>query len=276
MGENRLTLPDSLQAMLEALSACAEVEALVLAGAHGRAQQDPQSDYDLYCYLNAPLDPERRRAILAPLSSVLELNNQFWETEDDGVLRDGTDYEILYRDLGWLESMVERVANRHQAETGYSTCFWANLLQSRILFDRQGAFARLQQQFQRPYPPELQRAIIAKNWPLLTEQLPAYSKQIAKALGRQDRISVNHRLAAFLASYADILFAANQVLHPGEKKLLANLTQLPSQPEQLLSDLNALLDAQLATDSRLLDAVQQLVRHLNAWLERLQLLPTRG
>ena len=33
-------------------------------------------------------------------------------------------------------------------------------------------------------------------------------------------MSVNHRLAAWVASYVDILFAVNRVLHPGEKRIV--------------------------------------------------------
>ena len=47
------------------------------------------------------------------------------------------------------------------------------------------------------------------------------SSRIKKAAGRNDTVSVNHRTAAFLASYFDVLFAINRVFHPGEKKQVA-------------------------------------------------------
>jgi len=58
-----------------------------------------------------------------------------------------------------------------------------------------------------------------------------YLRQINAAIVRQDPVSVNHRVAAWLSSYFDILFAMNGQFHPGEKRPLIyaeELTNLPS------------------------------------------------
>lgn len=55
---------------------------------------------------------------------------------------------------------------------------------------------------------------------LLHNAMPAYDGQINKAAKRGDIVAVNHRTAAFLESYFDVLFALNSVTHPGEKRLI--------------------------------------------------------
>jgi hypothetical protein len=54
---------------------------------------------------------------------------------------------------------------------------------------------------------------------------PVVAKQIEKAVGRRDLVNVNHRVAALLASYFDVLFAVNRLLHPGEKRMVEFATR---------------------------------------------------
>ena len=71
--------------------------------------------------------------------------------------------------------------------------------------------------------------------------MPAYPKQIKKVLKRKDFVSINHRIAEFLASYFDLLFAINEVTHPGEKRLIQLCKKkCKILPENFEEDLNLL------------------------------------
>lgn len=55
-------------------------------------------------------------------------------------------------------------------------------------------------------------------------------------------VSVNHRLAGFLASYFDVIFAKNEILHPGEKRLVKfALDNCKILPQNFEPNINALL-----------------------------------
>ena len=80
-----------------------------------------------------------------------------------------------------------------------------------------------------------------KNYQIFRRIFSSYYNQIAKALMRNDLVSINHRLAAFLASYFDILFAINEMPHPGEKKLMDIVDNKCSiKPENFKENLNNL------------------------------------
>lgn len=115
---------------------------------------------------------------------------------------------------------INSVVEKHIAHNGYTTCMWHNLLHSQILYDKNGKLAAIQRQYNVPYPDELKDNIIRQNMRLLRGNLPSYDLQIAKAIARNDRVSVNHRTAAFLESYFDIIFALNKLTHPGEKRMV--------------------------------------------------------
>ena len=149
----------------------------------------------------------------------MEIGNSFWELEDDVTLKDGIDMDIIYRNMTDFENMISSVVDNCVAWNGYTTCMWHNLITSKIVYDKSDKLKELQTRYQIPYPKDLKKNIISKNMNLLSGMLPSFDTQIEKAEKRKDFVSVNHRVTEFLASYFDIIFALNEMTHPGEKRM---------------------------------------------------------
>lgn len=208
-----------VNALFAELSWLPQVEAIALGGSRATGRNDETSDYDVYVYVTAPVEESYRRVILNKYCTYMEIGNTFWELEDDVTLRNGIDMDIIYRNLEDFANGISSVVDDCNAWNGYTTCMWHNLITSSILFDRNGRLTQLQNQYQIPYPQKLKENIIVKNRKLLSGMLPSFDGQIRKAENRKDLVSVNHRVTEFLASYFDILFALNEMTHPGEKRM---------------------------------------------------------
>ena len=210
---------ENIKLLLKELMQLPQVEAIALGGSRATGTDDENSDYDLYVYLNEPVENFHRREILKKYCRYMEIGNTFWEEEDDVTLVCGIDMDIIYRNLDDFAKGIARVVEECVSSNGYTTCMWHNLITSRILFDRNGRYELLQKTYSVAYPKQLKRNIIQNNLCLLSGMLPSFDKQIAKAQKRGDSVSVNHRVAEFLASYFDIIFALNEMPHPGEKRM---------------------------------------------------------
>ena len=218
------------------------VQAVAMAGSRGSQVADQRSDYDMYVYAEREISVAWRAELAKPHGVHIAIDNHFWEPGDDWIdSRVGVEVDIMYRSPQWIEDQIDRSLVRHEASIGYSTCLWFNVLHSTPLYDRDGWYGRLQDRARQPYPAALQQAIIAKNYPILRKTNSSYLQQIEMALQRQDWVSVNHRVAALLASYFDILFALNEQPHPGEKRLVAHVqarcSRRPDGFEQQVVDL---------------------------------------
>ncbi len=226
-----------------------QVVAVALAGSRGAGAADPRSDFDLYVYAHGEIPVSFRRQLAGGAG---EIDNRFWEPGDEWTdSATGARMDVMYRSPAWMEDRLERVLVRHEASIGYSTCFWFNVLHSEALFDLRQWYRELQQRARAPYPEELRRAIVDKNYPILRTNRSSYRAQIGLALERDDRVSVQHRVTALLASFFDIWFALERKPHPGEKRLLGFLPRewadlvravLDAGPPDLLLRIDALLD----------------------------------
>lgn len=249
-----------IEQLFSDLSALPQVEAIALGGSRAGIHFDEKSDYDIYLYCTGSIDEARRREILGRYCSYMEIGNHFWEYEDNCRLHNGIDIDILYRNLDDFTADLASVVEQFQPHNGYTTCMWHNLITCKIICDKGGRLTAAKARFDIPYPEQLKQNIIERNWQLLRSAMPAYELQITKAAARGDLISINHRTAAFLESYFDILFALNKQTHPGEKRLIplclercailpanfernltALLTHLFSEPKKIAKDLDIIL-----------------------------------
>ena len=218
-----------------------EVTAIALGGSRASENYDEKSDYDLYVYVTSVPNEAVRRNLLCKYCGYMEIGNSFWELEDDCTLKNGIDIDILYRDLESFINGVASVVEDGNAGTGYTTCMWHNLKTCKILYDEKGLLKKAQDRFNAPYPKKLRENIISKNLKLLHGMLPSYDGQIKKASGRNDLVAVNHRVTAFMESYFEIIFAMNQMTHPGEKRQVEYAKKygkiLPYRFEENITDL---------------------------------------
>jgi hypothetical protein len=242
-------IPNSVHRLAQRFGEFPQVVAVALAGSRGAGAGDAESDFDLYVYSSCDVPVEFRRALMGEAP---EIDNRFWEPGDEwSDPATGARLDIMYRSPEWIEDQLDRVLVRHEAAIGYTTCFRYNVVHSEVLFDPRGWYRQLQDRAAVPYPEELRRAIVAKNWSILRRNRSSYRRQIAVALGRADAVSVQHRVTALLASFFDVWFAMEKKAHPGEKRLLSYLPEpwallvrdvLSAQSEELLARIDALMD----------------------------------
>ncbi|MDQ2655133.1 MAG: nucleotidyltransferase domain-containing protein [Chloroflexota bacterium] len=244
------------------------VVAVAVAGSLAAGTADPASDVDLYVYAPQPPLIPLRAEIAARFARVSEVGSTVWEPGDEWLdAQTERHIDVIYRTPAWIEDQLARVLVRHEASVGYSTCFWHNVLHSLPMVDPAGWYARLQDGARQPYPAALQRAIIAKNHPILRRALSSYLRQIERAVARDDAVSVQHRVTALLASYFDILFAVNELPHPGEKRQLHfALERCHKLPPDMAAALTSLLSTPAAP------ATPVIVDRANALLDGLDVL----
>ncbi len=198
------------------------IKAITLAGSRTVNSDDETSDYDIYIYSDEKINIDERKRIAKQFSENFEINNCFFGPGDEWIIKSSNiQIDIMYRSREWIENSIENTWIKHYPSVGYSTCFVFNIKNSKILYDPENWYKNLQEKVNTNYPDELSKNIINNNLPLLKNKITAsFYEQVEKAIKRKDYVSLNHRIAAFLASYFDVLFATNRILHPGEKRLI--------------------------------------------------------
>lgn len=242
-----------------------EVETVAVGGSSAVKTADDKSDIDVYVFSRSGVTLKEREKIIKPVSSNYEIGGEYFGSGDEFWADEiGRQFDIMYWDMSWFESVVENTWVKHYPSNGYTTCFLYTLKNFDIIYDKNGWLSGLQSKIDTPYPKELRENIIRRNLMLMKDKpFASYYEQIDKALHRGDYVSVNHRLAAFVASYFDVIFAANEQLHPGEKRLVRyvkeNCKKIPKDFEQNLLQALTVPDNLLQTLNKITTEVKKIV-----------------
>ena len=250
------------------------VRAVAMGGSQATELAAVGSDVDLYVYAVPEPGLEARAEVMGE-SARRELGNRCFEPGDEW-LDPGTGIHVdaMFRAPAFVEADLDRLLVRHEARVGCSTAFWHGLVHSVALHDPTGWYAALQERARTPYPEPLVRAVVALNQPLLRSNLSSFLAQLDRAAARGDAVSVNHRTAAFLASFFDVLFAVNRIPHPGEKRLLAIAeARCPRRPPELSTLVHALVAAAGRADREVVRCADALGEELDRLLAAEGLLP---
>ena len=233
-----------LDSILEKYAKLDEVEAVALGGSSAAKTSDKSSDIDIYVFVRNDISLEVRERLVKDISSKYEVGGEYFGPGDEYYVDDlECQLDIMYWNVNWFEDVVNNVWFKHYPSNGYTTCFLYTLNNFNIFYDKTGWLKSLQEKINTPYPKELKQNIIERNVKLMKEKpFASYYEQIQKAVQRNDIVSVNHRIAAFLASYFDVIFALNEMLHPGEKRLINYVkTNCKIVPKNFEDNINKLL-----------------------------------
>lgn len=268
--------PEPLAAVVQYLASSPGVAAVALVGSHTSSAAESDSDYDLFVYVDGELRELRSRMAdeLADAAEWRSIHESAFGDGDVWRLQDGGAWvDLMYWTTAWGEAQLRRVLVEHAASMGYSTAFWRSIRDAQPLYERDAWHAGLQQQARQPYPEALRRNIVRLNRPYLREHRFSFRQQTAKAIERHDLVSVNHRVATWLASYFDIIFAINRVLHPGEKRLLDFVgRECQAVPDRMPTSVERLVELSGLAVPSLPETMDELTADLDALLHRERLL----
>lgn len=244
-----LDLPPQLDELIAALAEHGAIEAVTLTGSRTTGFGTAESDIDLFVYVRDAAAPASVRGRLAhdhaEQSAHVVIgqpgipNNDAWMLRGAGVWVD-----IIWWTCEWAVEELDRRLIQCSAQAGYTTCFWRSIRDGSPLFERSRWHQDLQARARSPYPEALRSRIGDLNGALMGSENPfSYLNQMRKAVTENDAVATQHRTAAWLASYFDVLFAANRVLHPGEKRLIAFAErECPRLPDRFSEDVRSLVE----------------------------------
>ena len=256
-------MTEILQNIIDEYKKFDETVSIGIGGSSASKYSDNESDIDIYIFIEKDIDIKKRNKLVKKYSTKYETGCEYFGSGDEFLVdKLNKQLDIMYFNKDWFEDIFNSVWIKHTPSNGYTTCFLYTLSVLDIVYDKNNWLNNLKNALHTQYPKELEENIIKRNLALLKDKpFASYYEQINKAVKRNDLNSVNHRVSAFLASYFDIIFAKNKLLHPGEKRLV----QYAIQNCKILPD-----DFEKNINNLILSNITQKIKTLDDMIEKLR------
>ncbi len=115
------------------------VEAIAIGGSSAANTADNSSDIDIYIFTTKEIPVSEREKLVKPISSKYEVGAEYFGAGDEYFVDTlNKQFDIMYWDKNWFDSVVENVWLKHYPSNGYTTCFLYTLKNQQILFDKNG------------------------------------------------------------------------------------------------------------------------------------------
>ena len=222
-----------------------KTQSILLYGSYALGLQDEYSDFDLLVIIKKiPSSTERKRAYEnIPHVQILEIDSQMsqqkngwdnsWSPLNDKLQINNHRLEIGYNTIGWVNSVIENLINKHQItfkKFPFRPYTFLGLLEAcKVLYDRENYIGKIQSRI-RPIPKPLKNKIIQEFLPILleaNEELKDYAKRNIGILSYQ------FHLFRGIDALIQILLIQNHVYDSAAKRIEPLLFKLKKQPPNL-------------------------------------------
>lgn len=247
-----------------------EVLAITLTGSGNSGKNDFFYDIDVDVILREEINSEHRKKVLKKFSDAIETASGKYGEKDIFILRNSTtQIDVSYYTIDTLKDNLFNVVDKCKASIGYTTCLWKVVSGAFIAYDKENTLKNLQKKYRVDYPEKLKLNIVDKNYYLLRDSISSYYNQIDTAINNGDLITVREKIYKFLDSYFDVVFAINEIQHPGDKRLLSIINSKCKKVPRLLTEgVNTLLENSCTCDRSILKNMDDMVNDLKEFLGR--------
>lgn len=255
--------------ILAPFSSLEDTTAIAVGGSFATGLADNDSDVDIYVYSETPIPIDYRKEVSAALGRDCIIDGGHADPSDQWYDREsGYRIDLIYRQPRWMMGEIRRILVERTPSLGWSTCVWDSLLYSTIAYDPTQWLEDLKKTATVPYPVELQKAIILHNRRALKNETSGLIGSLAVAARRRDLPSLGQRMSALLASCFDIVFAANKVTNPGEKRILDHVRRRCKRtPRDFRKTVEGLISSIAGEPDEIIENAGALVDSIEAFLE---------